>query len=199
MSGRDHPSCALYLPSLKTDPVLPLSQSLLEPFCKTIVSRPGTEYSFFWRCLKGQEPSVARAHSTQKSSDTEVALWIWRCSGKASSTRCTPFQNTCRPPQNHLNPPADTHRGVKPSKHPGQRDWMSIRARMSCWLDLPLSPFAAESRQPALIKHLIFKQPHEIKPLFQSRGKLWSPRSTADPANPMPKLYTRIPPRTGQV
>lgn len=110
-----------------------------------------------------------------------------------------PSQPTCRPPQNHLNPPAEESNPTRTT-----RDELTL-TRETClqedelWLDLPLSPFAAESSQPALIKHL--KQPQEIKPLLPARGRLWLPTwpGTADPANPTPKSYTPIDPKTAQV
>jgi len=149
MSGRDHPGCALHLPSSKADAAPHLSQSLLKPFCKTIGSHSDTDYSFFWRCLQAQEPSVARAHIPQQASDTELALRSWRCSGKASSTlyplskhlqtTSKPSQSTCRHPQR-----SETQGASPGMSSPWPERGLSNRARSRCWLDLPLCPFAVE-------------------------------------------------------
>lgn len=117
-------------------------------------------YTFFWHCLQGQKTSVASTHISQRSSSCGTGDAQEEppapCVVLSPPTTSQPNQSSCRPFRNQLHPHAATHREVKPGEqhqglaHPGQRD-VSVRAGMSCCLDLPLYLPLLQSRQPATI------------------------------------------------
>lgn len=150
---------AVHLPSPRTDAALCLDH----PSTTLFSAKPSSltqAHTFFWHCLQGQKTSVASTHISQRSSS--------RGTGDAQEeppapsvvlsppTTSQPNQSSCRPFRNQLHPHAATHREVKPGEqhqglaHPGQRD-VSVRAGMSCCLDLPLYLPLLQSRQPATI------------------------------------------------
>lgn len=118
-------------------------------------------YSFFQRCLQGQEPAL-----------TSELTWRWHCeTGDAQEKPPAPAV-VYLPPQNQLSPAANHHKTISihvqtPTvkrnpvslAHPSQRD-VSVRAGMSCWLDLPLYLPSLQSQHNQLQSHF---QPAPIK------------------------------------
>lgn len=151
-----------HLPSPRADAVLHPDQPFcIPPFCKAISSHPDKCYSFFQSCLQGQEPAL-----------TSELTWRWHCeTGDAQEKPPAPAV-VYLPPQNQLSPAANHHKTISihvqtPTvkrnpvslTHPSQRD-VSVRAGMSCWLDLPLYLPSLQSQHNQLQSHF---QPAPIK------------------------------------